>query len=105
MDDKVTIPSYSLTGFEVTVGSPEKVSEGVVGYVQYTVHTNVARGVGASLMQQQIQFEHEKRVASVIRRFSDFVSFHNVLCDTYPFLFIPMLPDRKGIQPTFCSLH
>jgi len=78
-----------LSKFDVHVVEPTKSGNGYNAFVAYKV---VCRTSMENYMSNDI---------SMMRRFNHFVWLHVQLSEQYPCYFIPVLPDKSGIDPYF----
>ncbi|CAK4410112.1 unnamed protein product [Aphanomyces euteiches] len=73
---------YGSEYMNIEVGEPVKQGEGMHAYISYKITTSTDRR------------QFQKSQFSVIRRFSDFVWLHTSLCNLYPGVVVPPLPEK-----------
>jgi sorting nexin-1/2 len=74
----------------ITVSEPVKQGEGLSLYISYKINTETDWPC------------FNQREFSVIRRYNDFLWLHQHLCQDFPGLVIPPLPEKQNIGACMC---
>ena len=72
--------------FDIKVGNPTRIADGLGSYVTYTVNTSTTNE----------KYSYSQCV--VIRRYSDFLWLHDVLASDYPYCIIPPMPEKSVVN-------
>ena len=69
----------------ISVSEPVKQGEGLSGYISYKINTETSWPC------------FNQREFSVIRRYNDFLWLHQHLCQDFPGLVVPPLPEKQNL--------